>query len=102
MPEQVSERPIEMSVKQQHAGAERVTITVKVNGKTHTEELETRTLLVDFIRETLGLTGTHVGCDTSYCGACTVLLDGVTVKSCTMFAAQAHDGEILIVEGLSK
>ncbi len=102
MPEQVSERPIDVSVKQTHAGAERVTITVKVNGKTHTQEIEARTLLVDFIRETLGLTGTHVGCDTSYCGACTVLLDGKAVKSCTVFAVHADGAEIRTVEGLAQ
>ena len=100
MPEQVSESPIEMSVKQKHAGAERVTINVKVNGKTHTHEIEVRTLLVDFIRETLGLTGTHIGCDTSYCGACTVLLDGKAVKSCTVFAVHADGAAIRTVEGL--
>jgi len=87
-------------VKQKHAGAERVTINVKVNGKTHTHEIEVRTLLVDFIRETLGLTGTHIGCDTSYCGACTVLLDGKAVKSCTVFAVHADGAAIRTVEGL--
>src|SRR4051794_31467069 len=83
-------------------GSERVAIHVSVNGRAHDCEVEPRMLLVDLLRERLDLTGTHIGCDTSYCGACTVLLNGVTVKSCTVFAAQAHEAEILTVEGLSK
>ena len=78
-----------------------VPITVTVNGNTHKLEVEPRLLLVDLLREKLNLTGTHVGCDTTYCGACTVLLNGVTVKSCTVFAVQADRGEVLTVEGLS-
>lgn len=73
---------------------------VKVNGETHRLEVEPRLLLVDLLREVLNLTGTHIGCDTSYCGACTVLLNGRSVKSCTVFAVQADGAEILTVEGL--
>ncbi len=83
------------------AEAERVGIHVTVNGRAYDCEVEPRQLLVEFLREQLDLTGTHIGCDTSYCGACTILLNGVNVKSCTMFAVQAHDGEILTVEGLA-
>lgn len=81
--------------------ADRVAISVKVNGKPYAAQIEARTLLVDFLRETLDLTGTHIGCDTSYCGACTVLLDGKAVKSCTVFAVQADGAEITTVEGLA-
>jgi carbon-monoxide dehydrogenase small subunit len=76
-------------------------VTVTVNGAAHSVEIETRLLLVHFLRETLGLTGTHVGCDTSNCGACTVLVDGTPVKSCTMFAVQADGSEVTTVEGLA-
>ena len=76
------------------------TVTVTVNGQPRSAEIETRLLLVHFLRETLALTGTHIGCDTTNCGACTVLLDGVPVKSCTMFAVQADGREITTVEGL--
>jgi aerobic carbon-monoxide dehydrogenase small subunit len=75
-------------------------VEVTVNGGTYQREIEPRTLLVEFIREELGLTGTHIGCDTSYCGACTVLMDGRPVKSCTLLAAQADGSEISTVEGL--
>jgi aerobic carbon-monoxide dehydrogenase small subunit len=75
-------------------------VVITVNGETQSAEVEPRTLLVHFLRETLGLTGTHIGCDTSSCGACTVLLDGVPVKSCTMFAVQAEGREVTTVEGL--
>jgi len=85
-----------------HDAVPRVPITVKVNGLAHSLEIEPRLLLVDLLREELGLTGTHVGCDTSYCGACTVLLNGQTVKSCTVLAVHADGGEILTVEGLAK
>ena len=75
-------------------------VTVTINGTDHTHDVEPRTLLVDFIRARAGLTGTHIGCDTSNCGACTVLLDGRPVKSCTMFGVQADGHEITTVEGL--
>ena len=80
----------------------KIAIEVKVNGKTYSREVEPRLLLVEFLREELELTGTHIGCDTTYCGACTVLLNGAAVKSCTMFAVQADGAEILTVEGLEK
>jgi len=79
---------------------EKVAIQVKVNGKQHKLEVEPRKLLVELLREDLDLTGTHVGCDTTYCGACTVLLDGAAVKSCTTFAVQADGAEVTTVEGL--
>lgn len=82
--------------------AERVPLRVKVNGQWHELEIEPRMLLVDLLRDELHLTGTHVGCDTSYCGACTVLWNGRSVKSCTVFAAQAHDAEITTVEDLAR
>ena len=75
-------------------------ITVTVNGQERSAIVETRLLLVHLLRETFGLTGTHVGCDTTSCGACTVLVDGVPVKSCTQFAVQADGHEIKTVEGL--
>jgi carbon-monoxide dehydrogenase small subunit len=78
------------------------TITLTVNGTAHTAEVEPRALLVDVLRHTLGLTGTHVGCDTSQCGACTVQLDGTSVKSCTVFAVQADGAEITTIEGLAQ
>ena len=80
----------------------RVPIEVKVNGETRAREVEPRQLLVEFLRETLELTGTHIGCDTTYCGACTVLLNGRAVKSCTTFAVQADRADITTVEGLEK
>jgi carbon-monoxide dehydrogenase small subunit len=80
--------------------AKKELIKLKINGKEREVAAEPRLLLVHFIREQLGLTGTHVGCDTSNCGACTVLLTGKTVKSCTMFAVQADGAEIMTVEGL--
>jgi carbon-monoxide dehydrogenase small subunit len=81
---------------------ETVAMAVKVNGKPHKVEVEPRTLLVELLREQLDLTGTHIGCDTSYCGACTVLLNGNAVKSCTVLAVQADGAEITTVEGLEK
>jgi carbon-monoxide dehydrogenase small subunit len=75
--------------------------TITVNGTAHTVDLEPRRLLVHVIREDLGLTGTHIGCDTTGCGACTVLMDGVPVKSCTVFGVQADGREITTVEGLA-
>ena len=78
-----------------------VSIEVGVNGSTYRREVEPRLLLVHFLRDVLGLTGTHVGCDTSSCGACTVLLGGLAVKSCTLLAVQADGAEITTVEGLA-
>jgi carbon-monoxide dehydrogenase small subunit len=75
-------------------------IDVEVNGTRHSVEVEPRLLLVHFLREKLGLTGTHIGCDTSSCGACTVLLDGVSVKSCTVFAVQADGSKVTTIEGI--
>ena len=77
-------------------------ITVTVNGTARTAEVESRLLLVHFIREGLRLTGTHIGCDTSHCGACTVLLDGEPVKSCTVLAVQADGTQVRTVEGLEQ
>jgi aerobic carbon-monoxide dehydrogenase small subunit len=77
-------------------------LRVTVNGKVHELEIEPRLLLVELLRETLDLTGTHIGCDTSYCGTCTVLLNGASVKSCTVFAVHADGGEVLTVEGLAQ
>jgi carbon-monoxide dehydrogenase small subunit len=76
-------------------------ITMKVNGASHESEVEPRLLLVHYLRDVLGLTGTHIGCDTSQCGACTVMLNGVSVKACTVLAVQADGGEVLTVEGLA-
>src|SRR5215472_16623650 len=81
---------------------ERVAIKIRVDGKPHELQIEPRKLLVDLLREDLDLTGTHVGCDTTYCGACTVLLNGSAVKSCTVLAVQADGAEITTVEGLEK
>ena len=76
-------------------------LSVTVNGTKHTDEVEPRLLLVHYLRETLGLTGTNVGCDTSQCGACTVLIDGRSAKSCTMFAVQADGSSVTTIEGLA-
>jgi len=78
-----------------------VAIEVEVNGQAEAHTVAARTLLVHYLRETVGLTGTHIGCDTSSCGACTVLLDGESVKSCTVLAAQAHGHSITTIEGLA-
>ena len=78
-----------------------VEIRVTVNGAPHHDEVEPRLLLVHYLRETLGLTGTHVGCDTSQCGACTVLLDGKSVKSCTVLAVQADAADVTTIEGIA-
>ena len=78
------------------------TVSMTVNGKSVSGEVEPRTLLVQFIREQLHLTGTHVGCDTSQCGACTVHVDGDSVKACTMLAVQADGAEVTTIEGLAK
>lgn len=76
-------------------------IKITVNGQAQSHEVESRTLLVHYLREQLRLTGTHVGCDTSSCGACTVLMDGMAVKSCSILAAQADGSEIITIEGLA-
>jgi len=76
-------------------------VQIKVNGTTRESEVEPRLLLVHYLRDVLGLTGTHVGCETSLCGACTVLVDGQAVKSCTMFAVQADRLEVTTIEGLA-
>ena len=81
---------------------ERTTVRVRVNGQERSAEVEARLLLVHFLRETLGLTGTHIGCDTSNCGACTVILNGQAVKSCTILAVQADRGEVETIEGLAQ
>jgi carbon-monoxide dehydrogenase small subunit len=83
------------------SGVEKISVRIRVNGEPREALVEPRTLLVEFLRENLNLTGTHIGCDTTYCGACTVLLNGRTVKSCTLFAPMADGGEITTVEGLS-
>ncbi len=76
-------------------------VSITVNGVTATHDVEPRLLLVHYIREVLGLTGTHIGCDTTSCGACTIMLDGLAVKSCTVLAVQADGGKIMTVEGLA-
>ena len=76
--------------------------SVKVNGTTHASEVEPRLLLVHYLRDVLNLTGTHVGCDTSQCGACTIIVNGQSTKACTMFAVQADAAEIMTIEGLAK
>jgi carbon-monoxide dehydrogenase small subunit len=76
-------------------------VAVTVNGTRHESEVEPRLLLVHYLRDDLGLTGTHVGCDTSQCGACTILVDGKAIKSCTMFALQAEGADITTIEGLA-
>src|SRR5207247_318968 len=78
-----------------------VEVSLVVNGKTASAEIEARTLLVDFIRNNLSLTGTHVGCDTGQCGACTILVDGIAIKSCTILAVQANGSKITTIEGLA-
>lgn len=81
---------------------QKVAVEITINGTCYKRTVEPRMLLVEFIREEIGLTGTHIGCDTSYCGACTVILDGAAVKSCTLLAVQADGGEVITVEGLEK
>lgn len=83
-------------------GIKPVPISLRVNGRSYSLVVEPRLLLVDLLRDELNLTGTHVGCDTTYCGACTVLLNGASVKACTVFAVQADQGEVLTVEGLER
>jgi carbon-monoxide dehydrogenase small subunit len=77
-------------------------VSVKINGVVQTHEVEPRLLLVDFLRDVAGLTGTHIGCDTSVCGACTVILNGDAVKSCTVLAVQADGADLLTIEGLAQ
>ena len=77
-------------------------VSIEVNGKQEDHDVEARTLLVFFLRETLGLTGTNIGCDTTNCGACTVIMNGESVKSCTVLAAQADGQRVLTIEGLGK
>ena len=77
-------------------------VDIKVNGTRHSHEVEDRTLLANFLRDTLGLTGTHIGCDTSQCGCCTVHVNGQAVKSCTMLAVQANGADVVTIEGLAK
>lgn len=77
-------------------------VTMTINGKTHTKEVEARTLLVHFIRDHVGLTGTNIGCDTAQCGACTIHMDGMVVKSCATLAVQADGAEITTIEGLAQ
>jgi carbon-monoxide dehydrogenase small subunit len=78
------------------------TVSMTVNGKQVSGEVEGRTLLSDFLRQNLSLTGTHIGCDTSQCGACVIHVDGTSVKSCTMLAVQADGSEVVTIEGLAK
>ena len=80
----------------------KVPVKLTINGQTHSHEVEPRLLLVHYIREVVGLTGTHIGCDTSQCGACTILKDGQAVKSCTFFTAQVDGANITTIEGLAK
>ena len=77
-------------------------VSLKINGRDRTGSAESRTLLADFLRDTLGLTGTHVGCEHGVCGACTVMVDGEAVRSCLMFAVQADGAEIMTIEGLAR
>src|SRR5262245_37692415 len=87
-----------------HGGGHAMTrkISLTVNGVHSSHEVEPRLLLVHYLRDVLGFTGTHIGCDTSQCGACTVMLNGVAVKSCTVLTVQADGGEVLTIEGLGK
>jgi aerobic carbon-monoxide dehydrogenase small subunit len=94
----MSERTLSTAVE----SMERVPVSLSVNGKPYSLQIEPRLLLVELLRDELDLTGTHIGCDTSYCGACTVLLNGRSVKSCTVLAVQADGGEVMTVEGLER
>jgi carbon-monoxide dehydrogenase small subunit len=80
----------------------RMNVAVTVNGKSYQSEVEPRLLLVHYLRDVLGLTGTHVGCDTSQCGACTIIMNGAAVKSCTILAVQADGANLETIEGLAK
>jgi len=82
--------------------ATRKRISLRINGLDYVHEVEPRLLLVHYLRDVVGLTGTHIGCETSICGACTVMLNGSAVKSCTVLAGQANGGEVLTIEGLAK
>jgi aerobic carbon-monoxide dehydrogenase small subunit len=93
-------RPVSPAASLMTAGSPVTKVQITVNGQVYTAEVEPRTLLVYFLREVLGMTGTHVGCDTSNCGACTVHLDGRPVKSCTVLAVQANGRQVKTVEGL--
>src|SRR3954462_14825370 len=84
------------------AAPSRVAVRLKVNGVEYAAEVEPRLLLVHHLRDNLGLTGTHIGCDTSQCGACTILVDGKAIKSCTMFAVQAEGKSLQTIEGMAK
>jgi aerobic carbon-monoxide dehydrogenase small subunit len=84
------------------AALARKKVSVRINGVEQSREVEPRLLLVDFLRDVIGLTGTHIGCDTSICGACTVMLDGAAVKSCTVLAVQTDGADILTIEGLAQ
>ena len=95
-------RPVASAASLTSAGGSLSRMEVTVNGQKVVAEVEPRTLLVHFLREVLGLTGTHIGCDTSHCGACTVHLDGKPVKSCTVLAVQANGRSVLTVEGLER
>jgi carbon-monoxide dehydrogenase small subunit len=83
-------------------GAAKKRVSITVNGVAHRHEVEPRLLLAHYLRDVLGLTGTHIGCDTSICGACTVVLNGAAVKSCTMLAVQADGADLLTIEGLAQ
>ena len=93
---------IALSLKMQEKSDELTKVSMKVNHKEYEGEVEPRTLIVNFLRDDLNLTGTHVGCDTGHCGACTIIMNGKAVKSCMILAVQAQDAEILTVEGLAQ
>ncbi len=99
--------PAKVGMKGRRGGSRRASanghqkVKLMVNGETYERQVEPRLLLVDFLRDDLRLTGVHVGCDTTHCGACTIVLDGRAIKSCTMFTLQAHGSEILTIEGLA-
>src|ERR1043166_570317 len=95
-------RAIVRSVSPTEALSMKPAVKIRVNGTEHQHEVEPRVLLVHFLRDLCGLTGTHVGCETSICGACTVLVDGKAVKSCTVFAVQADGAEVTTIEGLAR
>jgi carbon-monoxide dehydrogenase small subunit len=94
-------RPFPIEIQIQEVAFMKKSVSINVNGTTHTSEIEPRLLLVHYLREVLSLTGTHVGCETSICGACTVLLDDQAVKSCTILAIQADGSSVTTIEGLA-